>query len=434
MSNTEKKFRFNKSKVFCMAPWVSVNNNPNGDILPCCVARDGVFGNLYKDDIETIWNNEKYKEFRKGMLEEKQSPHCERCYKEEEWGSTSNYRKYWNELYYSKYDELIPNTNPDGSLDDMKLFRWDFRFNNLCNLACIGCGPDYSSSWVELNKKMWPNGKESKIYSSRDKKEKFINTIKTQATNVDNIYFAGGEPLLHSEHYEILEEIDKLGKLDKVDFMYSTNLTNLHYKDLNIIDYWKKMKNCRVLVSLDEVDQARLYYIRYPSNAETIINNIKIINKELTSVEKTWSITPTWNLLNTHRMKDIIGFFHENDLLPEGFYQGVSWDVDMHNIVLMHPRHLSISVATPEWKEYLTGKLNEFEEWYSDTLIPLKIPGARFFASQVLKGNMDKFRNALKEENTDTHFKFWYQRMDAARDTNFKETFPELAWHVDRLT
>jgi len=65
MSNTEKNFRLNKSKVFCMAPWVSINNNPNGDILPCCVARDGVFGNLYKDSIEDIWNNEKYKEFRK---------------------------------------------------------------------------------------------------------------------------------------------------------------------------------------------------------------------------------------------------------------------------------------------------------------------------------------------------------------------------------
>ncbi len=434
MNEKEKKFRFNKSKVFCMAPWVSLNNNPNGDILPCCIARDGVFGNLYKDDIETIWNNDKYKEFRKGMLEDKQSPHCERCYKEEEWGSSSNYRKYWNELYYNKYNELIPNTNPDGSVDKMNLYRWDFRFNNLCNLACIGCGTDYSSSWVELNKKMWPNGKEAKIYSSRDKKEQFINTIKTQAEVVDNIYFAGGEPLLHTEHYEILDELDKLNKLDKVDFMYSTNLTNLQYKDKQVIDYWKKMKRCRVLVSLDEVDPERLYYIRYPSHQETIINNIRLINKELNSVERTWSITPTWNILNTHRMKDIIEFFYVNDLLPEGFRHGVSWDVDIHNIILLHPRHLSISVATPEWKEHLTQKLNEFEEWYSDTLIPLKIPGARFFASQILKGNMDKFRNALKEENNDINFRFWYKRLDAARETNFRKTFPELNWHADRLT
>lgn len=433
MSNIDKKFRFNKSKVFCMAPWVSINNMPNGDIMPCCVARDGVFGNLYKDDIETIWNNEKYKEFRKGMLEEKQSPHCERCYKEEEWGSASNYRKHWNELYYSKYDDLIAQTNPDGTMNSMNLYRWDFRFNNLCNLACVMCGPDYSSSWVDLHKKMWPSGSEPKIYSSRDKKEQFINTIKTQAEVVDNIYFAGGEPLMHAEHYEILDEIDKLGKLDKVDFMYSTNLSNLQFKDRNVIDYWKKMKNCRVLVSLDEVDTQRLYYIRYPSDAETILNNIKIIRKELNTVEKTWSITPTWNLLNTHRMKDIIEFFYKNDLLPESFSDSVSWDIDIFNITLMHPRHLAISVASPEWKKYLNQKIDEYEQWYGETLIPLKNSGLKIIALQILKSNMNKLRSALREPNDDINFKFWYDRLDYARSTNFKETFPELEWHVDRL-
>lgn len=437
MSNTEKNnrnYRLNKSKVFCMAPWVSINNNPNGDILPCCIARDGVFGNLYKEDIETIWNNDKYKEFRKNMLEDKKSPQCERCYKEEEWGSTSNYRKHWNELYAAKYNDLVPQTNEDGSLNEMNLFRWDFRFNNLCNLACIGCGTDYSSTWVELQKKMWPNAPESKVYSSRDKKKQFINTIKTQAKVVDNIYFAGGEPLLHAEHYEIMEELDRLNKLDKVQFMYSTNLTNLHFKDKYILDYWNKMKQCKVVVSLDEVDADRLYYIRYPSEINQIIDNIKIINESLTTVDKHWSITPTWSILNTHRMKDIIEFFYKNDLLPKAFSQGVFWDIDIANIILMNPTHLSISNATLEWKEYLRGTLKEFEEWYSDVLIPLKKPGVRFFASQVLKGNMDKFRNALNESPVDIRYKMWYQRLDESRKTNFKTTFPELDWHLNRLT
>jgi hypothetical protein len=434
MSDIEKKYRLNDSKVFCMAPWVSINNNPNGDILPCCVARDGTFGNLYKDDIETIWNNEKYKDFRKGMLEDKKSSHCERCYREEEWGSNSNYRKYWNELYHSKYDELVPQTNPDGSLSTMNLYRWDFRFNNLCNLACIGCSPDYSSSWVELNKRMWPNSsKESKIYSSRENKEKFIETIKTQAKVVDNIYFAGGEPLMHSEHYEIMEELDKLGKLDKVDFMYSTNLSNLHYKNHYIVNYWNKMKKCKVLVSLDEVDPERLYYIRYPSDQKTIIDNIKIINKSLSGVEKTWSITPTWSLLNTHRMKEIVEFFYINKLLPYSFYTSISWETDMHNIIMMYPRHLSISISTPEWKEYLHMKLNEFEEWYSDVLIPLKTHSVRPFALKILKDNMNKFRNALNEENNEKNFKQWYERMDKSRETNFYKTFPELSWHLNQL-
>ena len=100
----------------------------------------------------------------------------------------------------------------------------------------------------------------------------------------------------------------------------------------------------------------------------------------------------------------------------------------------MHPTHLSISNATPEWKEHLRSTLKEFEEWYSDVLIPIKKPGVRFFASQILKGNMEKFRNALNESAVDIRYKHWYQRLDESRNTDFKKTFPELEWHLNRLT
>lgn len=423
-----KKHRLKDSKTFCMAPWVSINNNPNGDIIPCCIASGEPFGNLYTDTVENIWNNDKFKQLRLDMLNDTPNKVCQACYKADEWGSNSNYRKYWNENYSHKYNELVENTNADGSLDEMKLYRWDFRFNNLCNLACIGCGPQLSSSWVELQKRLSPGSEEFKIYSSRENKEKFINTIKSQAEIVDNIYFAGGEPLMHAEHYEILEELDRLNKLDQVEFMYSTNLTNLHFKDKYIVDYWQKMKKCKIVVSLDEVDPTRLHYIRYPSDFNIITDNLRIIDQTLRSVYKQWSIVPTWNILNVHRMKDIIGYFYNQKLLPYAFYTSVSWEQDMHNIILMHPTHLSMSTATPEWKAYIHTTLNDFEEWYLDTMIPLKTPAVRFFASEILKSNMNKFRNALNEpgefDNT------WIKKMDEVRQTNFAQTFPELKWLV----
>lgn len=433
IDKNNKEYRLNNSKVFCMAPWVSINNNPNGDIQPCCIARDATFGNLYKDAIEDIWNNDKYKDFRKRMLNDEKSPECQRCYKEEEWGNTSNYRKYWNELYSSKYNQLIEETRDDGSLNIMNLYRWDFRFSNMCNLSCVGCGPSLSSSWVDLQKKMWTND-QFKIYTSRDKRDQFIETIKSQATNVDNIYFAGGEPLIHSEHYEIINELERLNKLDKVDFMYSTNLTNLYFKNQYIVDYWRKMKRCKVLVSIDEVDHNRLYYLRYPSKSDEIFNNIKTISKTLNTVKKSWSITPTWSVLNTHRMKDIIDYFYNNNLLPESFSDSASWEIDMNNIILMYPSHMSITNATPEWKKHLHTKLNEFEEWYNDVLIPLKNPNVKFFSSKILKGNIEKFRNALNEEGDGSrNFLQWWERLDAVRKTNFRETFPELNWYMDLM-
>lgn len=425
-----KKHRLNDSKVFCMAPWVSINNNPNGNILPCCVSKfHEPFGNLNNDSIENIWNNEKYKELRKNMLEEKKTSTCERCYKEEEW-ETFSYRQYWNSKFGNKYDDLVEKTTADGSLDEMKLYRWDFRFNNLCNLSCVMCGPELSSSWVELSKKMDPYSKKHKIYSSRDKTEQFLNTIKSQSELVEDVYFAGGEPLMHSEQYTIMEELDKQNKIDKVFFTYSTNLTNLYYKNYNIVDYLEKMTECKILISLDEIDTDRLYYIRYPSNIDDIVKNIRIINKHLTSVKKHWSITPTWNILNIHRIKEIIEFFYVNDLLPAAYYSSVTWDIDMCNIVLMVPKHLSISIASEEWKKVIHTKLNEFEEWYESVMIPLKNENVRPIAQRILKGNMEKFRKAVNEPNDTIGYKNWFQRLDETRNTNFIKTFPELDWYL----
>lgn len=424
----DKKHRLNNSKSFCMAPWVSINNNPNGNILPCCVSKfHEPFGNLNENTIEEIWNNGRFKELRRNMLNDVQTSSCERCYKEEEWESFS-YRQYWNSNFGNKYDELISQTDIDGNLNCMKLYRWDFRFNNLCNLACVGCGSELSSGWIELNKKLYP-GSDPKTHSSRDKKDQFLNTIKSQAPLVEEVYFAGGEPLMHPEQYIILEELKQLNKLDKVSFTYSTNLTNLNYKKYNIIDYWKKMNNCKILVSLDDIDQSRLYYIRYPSNLNSIIDNIKILNNNFRSVKKNWSITPTWNILNIHRIKEITEFFYINDLLPQSFYTSVTWDIDMCNIVLMYPQHLCISIAPPEWKEFIRIKLDEFEYWYENVMIPLKEEHIRPIALKILQGNMNKFKTVLNEKISVNDHRSWFENLDVVRNTDFRKTFPELDWY-----
>ena len=128
-------------------------------------------------------------------------------------------------------------------------------------------------------------------------------------------------------------------------------------------------------------------------------------------------------------MKDIVGYFKDNNLLPYAFYRSVSWEMDMHNIILMHPAHLSISSAPPEWKKYLHTTLNEFEEWYKDVMIPMKSPNVKFFATKILEGNMNKFRNALDETNTEKSLEY-YQKLDEVRGTDFIKTFPELDWFL----
>lgn len=428
-ANITHTYRLKESKVFCMVPWVHIFNSPSGDVQPCCVSLDGTMGNLYDTDVTEIWNNQRYKEFRKELLSDTPSKHCERCYKEEKWGNNVTLRQQFNTDFAEYYKDLIEDsTNQDGTATKMNFLRWDFRFSNLCNLACIGCSPEYSSTWGPLYSKMNPEYKEVQFKNSNKNKDKFIEIIKSQSDKVVKIYFAGGEPLIQPEHYQILEEIRQQDRLDKIDVTYSTNLNTLFYKSTNVIDYWKDIKKLRILVSLDEVDPVRLHYIRYPSEQHKIIENIKLLNQSLTKDGQDWVITPTWNILNMHRIKDIVKFFYDNNLLPKTFFKTYIWEYDIHNIVLLTPERLCVSGASAEHKELIHTRLNEYEEWYISTLIPLKEPKLREHSKNIIKSQMERFHKAVNETNTTTtkDRADWFKLLDSSRGTDFKSVFTEL--------
>lgn len=67
---------YEKKEIFyhnqpCYVPWYTTYINMDGDVAPCCYFYDKqvIFGNIFKEDFKTIWNNLKYREFRKIMIE-----------------------------------------------------------------------------------------------------------------------------------------------------------------------------------------------------------------------------------------------------------------------------------------------------------------------------------------------------------------------------
>jgi len=271
-----------------------------------------------------------------------------------------------------------------------------------------------------------------KFVTSSANKEKFLNTIKSQAKYADDVYLAGGEPLIQPEHYTILKTMDEAGKFDNgTHFCYSTNLTSLKYKDINVLDYWSRIKRIKILVSLDEIDATRLHYARYPAELDKIVSNMRKLKNALQGETQHWTITPTWSVMNTHRMKEMMEFLRDQDLLSKTFYEKSEWEIDLLNILLMWPQHLSVSAASPEWKEILHLKLDEFENWYIDTMIPLKNVNVRDTSIKFFKNDMKRFNRAVDEPVVCdfNQTKEWYNRLDKVRGTNFSETFPELSWH-----
>lgn len=115
----------------------------------------------------------------------------------------------------------------------------DFRNNNLCNMKCRSCGPGFSTSWAS----------EAKLTEIKLHDPVPVNTV--DLTACKKVYFAGGEPLLNPQHYEVLDSLIAQGS-DPV-LMYSTNLSVLSYKDRSVKDLWPQFSKINVHASIDAV-------------------------------------------------------------------------------------------------------------------------------------------------------------------------------------
>lgn len=419
------------SKSFCLAPWVHANVEPTGDVRMCCIAQGEGMGNINTEQINDIWNGPRYKTIRLKMINDEPVAECRRCVAEESWGNTSNMRSMFNNTYKDK-EYLVKETKEDGSLDTMELIRWDFRFSNLCNLACIGCSPAYSSTWVPIARQLY-NFSGDTFMTSKSRMDAFTNAIGDHVNVVRDVYFAGGEPLIQPEHYDVLNRIEEANRLGSINFSYSTNLTTIKFKGKSIFEYWKKMRRLRLLISIDEVTPERLHYIRYPSKLDTLVEHIKIVKDELNTIGKSYSFTPTWSVLNTHRIKEFMEWVLENDLLPHSYAHSNNWEQDFHNIILLDPDHLSIGAASPEWKEHLHQKIDEYHEWYKSTMLVRKSPSLIYSAAVQLQRDIDRFHAAINRKSafSKDKWKWWIRKLDDIRGTNFTEIFPELTWHYE---
>jgi radical SAM protein with 4Fe4S-binding SPASM domain len=63
----------------CLAPWRYLQIMPNGDVAWCIDFVNMVFGNIRKDKLEDIWNNEKARAFRRSLNNEGLFQICGRC-------------------------------------------------------------------------------------------------------------------------------------------------------------------------------------------------------------------------------------------------------------------------------------------------------------------------------------------------------------------
>jgi len=406
---------YKDSDVMCILPWIHMHPWPNGKTMLCCDSPwEEYIGDLRQNSLQEVWNSEDMKQVRLNMLNGKKCSQCVRCYEKEKYGHDSlrtRSNRDWLEPHWNK----VVKTNTDGSLDDLHIVYLDFRFSNVCNLKCRYCGPELSSNWFsDAVKSTFNVSPTERIIQIRKDVEGFMEEFEPMLEHVEQIYWAGGEPILMDEHWAIMNRLVELGKTD-IRIFYNTNFTTLKYKTYNVLDLLKKFKHVCIGASLD-AEGVRGEYQRKGTVWSEVVNNIEEFRKvnPLTNnpekdgtvdfyVSATVSAYNAWHITDFHR-----NWVDKGYILPGDWYM---------NVLLNNPR-FRMSVLPQNFKNVIKEKWLKHLEW----LEPLDHIGrATEGYKSAIKFLDDDYTNLWQE------FKDFNSEFDKLREENFEKVFPELA-------
>jgi radical SAM protein with 4Fe4S-binding SPASM domain len=341
--------RLTKSDVFCMIPWIHMHAFPDGRAYPCCLGDDQhPIGNFKQDTMATVWNQPAYKTMRKNMLEGKSCKECTKCYEQEASGFVSM-RNSTNKNF-GQHIEIVDQTLSDGQFDDFKLRYYDIRFSNLCNFTCRTCGGWFSSSWYTEEEQLYGKRNYPKIMFAGRTETDMWEQLEPHIPYLEQVYFAGGEPLMMEEHFWILKELAAREMFD-VKLIYNTNFSRLHLKDDNVLDYWQLFKNVSVGASLDGMS-THGEYIRKGTKWDQIERNREEMMERCPDTD--FYVSSTVSLYNADHVTD----FHRN-WVDRGYLKAQDWNVN----ILQGPDRDRIDVLPQSYKDKVTVKVQEHIEW-----------------------------------------------------------------------
>jgi len=406
-----------KKDTICAVPWMHLNFEPNGKVVPCCLTSTFNYfaGDLTSQTIEEVWNSDNMKRLRKEMLDGKEPEICVKCFSREKVTGESG-RIYHNKEFHEVLDEIPRITLEDGTCTKMELKYWDFRFSNLCNFKCRSCGPRYSSSWVPDAKKMnWPIELEKVTnIDGVDDKTNF-DFLKEQVKHVQKIYFAGGEPLLMDEHWQILDLLVKNERFD-VKLSYNTNCSMLTYGKKNVLDYWSQWEFGKVEVwpSIDEIEE-RAELIR----SGTVWSKVESNLKELMTLDNI-IVRPgiTVGAMNVFRLPEIITYLTDIGVINKRL-QYKNFFINL----LEWPQHYHVQILSDDHKKEIIKKINDFIDYHNKKY--------NTDISHLLTHILHELAKPHNSKSAEKFMHITYQ-LDDVRDEDIFKTIPELDYIRER--
>lgn len=331
------------SPTICPLPFMHSYITANGRSVACCEAQETKL-NHSKETFFDGWNNSNYRELRKQLIQGERPEVCKKCWKNEDLNIPSNRMDSWKHFENNRWGNQLLESTPEGEVTTPPVFL-ELKTTNLCNLKCRMCHPTSSSRIAEdreiiseFRSISWPD----KILSSQKTIEDLLGS-EPLLSNLKVLQFSGGEPLISNEQVDLVEKLLDHSP-EGIQLRYSTNLTQLSYKNIDYPSLWENFQHVNIKISADGIFDV-YDYIRVGGRFEKLVENMERL-AELNLSNLTINLGFTTQAYNVFQLPEFLKFFENHMPL-----QAISYP-------LLHtPEIMSLRALAPEFREKVLLKL-----------------------------------------------------------------------------
>lgn len=239
------------TQSYCAYAWSGAAIGPSGQVFPCCrwmgphTEGDPNIPNI-KDGLKAAREGDYFSKIRHQMIKGEYPSGCAKCWRiekkrlqEEDAGIPSPQ----NSVPRVQIGHQLEVTSTKPKTEKIRYL--ETGISNLCNMACVMCGPNVSSTIWTIQK---PGQKVPKGFHQDNK------NINEDLSELRYLKFVGGEPMLEKKHDDLLEMVIRQNEdPSQLEIEYHTNASV--FPSERVIACWKKIKLVRIIFSLDGVSE-----------------------------------------------------------------------------------------------------------------------------------------------------------------------------------
>ena len=420
--------------IFCNIPWYELHINHDGSYDLCgCMSElitqteSGQEWNIKNYPVAEYWQSRRLRDERLSKLSDVPNPACGVCQHQDSIGNHSKRIKenlksvvFYDKNFYKSFDQSPHKAAFEYSLANdgatvTKPVSYHLSLGNECDLACVMCSPNSSFKLANDYKALgWI--KDSRRLNWTDDEHVWNDFCQTLlATDLVSLHIIGGEPTINKRFHQL---IDLFIDNDRTDFSFSFTTNCMHRLD----HLWHKLSQftrVEIGMSVETVNFSN-DYVRYGSDIDTILTNIKLF-KDSAPPNVAFVVRTVPTLLTINYYGQLIDWCLDNNFLMNSYF---ATEPAWQQIRLL-PDYIKIRLQ----KEFQT----QLDRYLS--LATCSIAGLTNFRnqSQVLANLISEVKAALasvslgnQDQDLVAESVLKFKQLDTMRNNSVVKNFPML--------